>query len=128
MSVQVGNKERNVNMIGEDDETKQELKGHLSVLQKLGVKTIDVAFSGGGDEGQINEVIYTPELDKSAIINQQKFEDLLYDYLDPAKVGDWVNNEGGFGEIKIDVATGKVTGEISFNFTDCNTEPFKDKL
>jgi hypothetical protein len=117
-------------MIGEDDENKQELKGHLGVLQKMGVKTVDVAFSGSGDEGFVNEVIYSPAIPKEMAANfpESTFQDLLYDYLDPAKVGDWVNNEGGFGEIQIDVATGKVTGSISFNFTDCNTEPFNDQF
>jgi len=115
-------------MMRADEETKKELKGYLSVLQKLGVEKIDAAFSGSGDEGYINDVIFTPELSKESGFNLQDFNELIYDYLDPANVGDWVNNEGGFGEIRIEVATGKVTGTINFNVTTYETEPLKDQL
>jgi hypothetical protein len=119
-----------MSMIGEDDKTKQELRGHLGVLKVLGVEKVDVAFSGSGDEGFVNEVIYSPAIPKEMAANfpESDFQDLLYDYLDPARVGDWINNEGGFGEIQIDVATGKVTGNINFNRVEYDTEPLEDKL
>lgn len=115
-------------MIGETEEDKKELKEQLGKLASLGILKVDVAFSGSGDEGNLEEVILTPELPEGAEFDQNKFEEILYDYLDPARVGDWVNNEGGRGEISIDVPTGTVTGTIGFYESVLNSEPFNDQL
>lgn len=114
-------------MFGEESE-KSALKEKLPVLRALGVEKVHVAFSGYGDEGSIEEVIFEPELEPGCPFKKDGFENLLYDYLDPARVGDWVNNEGGFGEIEIEVKTGKVTGNINFNETTYTTEPIEDQL
>lgn len=115
-------------MIGETEEDKKELKEQLSKLATLGILKVDVSFSGSGDEGSIEEIIFTPELPDDTEFDRNKFDEILYDYLDPAKVGDWVNNEGGRGEIQIDVPTGTVTGTIGFYESVLNSEPFNDQL
>jgi hypothetical protein len=111
-----------------NNETKAKLKEYLPILKRLGVKTVEVAFSGYGDEGNINEVVFIPELNKENWFDHSNFDDVLYEYLDPASVGDWINNEGGFGTISINVETGKIQGEINFNETTYTTAPLNDQL
>lgn len=107
-----------------DDAVKQALREQLLVLKGMGVKKVNVAYSGSGDEGYINNVITEPEVK----FNTDRLYDLLYDYLDPAHVGDWVNNEGGFGEISIDLETGKTKGTVSFNEVTYTTTKLTDQL
>ncbi len=109
-----------------DDETRKGLLEQLLILKGMGVKTVHVGYSGSGDEGCINEVITKPEVKD---FNTDRINGLLYDYLDPAHVGDWVNNEGGFGEIEIDLETGKVKGSVSFyETTVSSTSKLTDQL
>lgn len=114
------------------DESKKkasaELKQHLAALLELKIQTVHVAFSGYGDEGSITEIIYNPELPEGNSFDRSGFDEALYNYLDPAHVGDWVNNEGGFGTIEINVKTGKIKGEINFNETTYSTEKYSDTL
>jgi hypothetical protein len=109
-----------------DNGTKEELREQLLVLKGLGVKKVDVSYSGSGDEGYVNEVVLTPTLGPE--FDDVRLQDLLYDYLDPAHVGDWVNNEGGFGEITIDLETGKVKGVVNLNETTYSTTKLSDQL
>lgn len=109
-----------------DEAVKTELREQLLVLKGMGVKKVDVSYSGSGDEGYINDVIFTPPVDKYE--RPHRLDDLLYDYLDPAHIGDWVNNEGGFGEISINLETGKVTGKVNFNELTYTTTKLTDQL
>jgi hypothetical protein len=111
-----------------DDAVKQALREQLLILKGMGVKKVDVSYSGSGDEGYINGVVFTPELGEGTRFNTSEFEGILYDYLDPAHVGDWVNNEGGFGEISIDLETGKTKGTVSFNEVTYTTTKLTDQL
>ena|SRR4249920_2826641 len=103
-----------------DQQTRNELRRQILILKGMGVKKVDVAYSGSGDEGYVNDVVLTPPVIPE--FNSSRLADTLYDYLDPAHVGDWVNNEGGFGEISIDLETGKVTGNVSFYQTTVSSE------
>lgn len=92
-------------------EIRRQLREQLLILKGMGVTKVDVAYSGSGDEGYVNDVVLTPEM--KGYENRQLSE-ILYDYLDPAHIGDWVNNEGGFGQLTINLETGKVRGSVSF--------------
>lgn len=111
--------------IRSDDGIKLLLREQLLVLKGMGVKKVDVAYSGEGDSGNINEIVFTPDLPG---FDRTQLENILYDYLDPAHVGDWVNNEGGFGEISIDLETGKTKGTVSFNEITYTTTKLTDQL
>jgi hypothetical protein len=102
-----------------DNETRRALREQLLILKGMGVTKVDVAYSGSGDEGYVNDVIFTPEIKDYP---KDRLNDILYDYLDPAHVGDWVNNEGGFGELTINLETGKVKGSVSFYETTVSSE------
>jgi hypothetical protein len=108
-----------------DENIRRELRDQLLVLKGLGVKEVDVSYSGSGDEGYVNGVVLTPTIEG---FDDSRLQDLLYDYLDPAHVGDWVNNEGGFGEIKISLETGRVKGVVNLNEVSYKTTKLTDQL
>ena len=89
-------------------------------LKELGVTDVTFEFEGGGDEGQIEEVLTEPkvsldvpflgnEVAKDLFIKDgyQEYADLrdvleswAYKLLDETGE-DWVNNEGGYGSITV---------------------------
>lgn len=90
----------------------------LTNLKDLGVKKIEISFSGSGDSGDIDDVEfhdsdgnYLTQLvketfnDKSKIDIENELRDIAWALINEKvdTVGDWVNNDGGFGSITIDV-------------------------
>lgn len=123
------------------------LRRILPVLREYDVATVYVGFDGCGDSGSIHTVRYDPDdFDGNAIevdvvtitsrheaggwvsnreVSRQSVdkavEELTYDYLEETDV-DWYNNDGGYGELEIDVEEGSVSLEVNVNYTDSNTE------
>lgn len=115
----------------------------FDALASTSITSIHVDFDGEGDSGQINGVaafygdesatlpsttiaIQTVSWGKTEIPTAQStlekaIETLCYDYLEQTH-GGWENNDGGYGEFRIDVA--KRTIELEFNgrFTDTWTD------
>jgi hypothetical protein len=90
----------------------------LTNLKDLGIAKVEVTFSGSGDSGDIDEVnfytindldvsseIITDFNNKSGINIDNELRDFAYELIEEKvnTVGDWVNNEGGFGNITINV-------------------------
>ena len=88
----------------------------LLKLKDLGVKSIMINFSGSGDSGDIDDVEYTDMNGTSSWSNNyigpdtsneldNEISDLFYDFVDEqaCRHGDWVNNEGGYGTMIINV-------------------------
>jgi hypothetical protein len=92
-------------------------------LVNHGIKKVIVSYSGGGDEGAIDEILVTtnPNEDFSdAVINLNDYDSGLYSLLEDyctekllEIIEDWYNGEGGHGCITIDVEKG--TYEIENN-------------
>lgn len=121
---------------------RENLQAMLPILREHGVDTLHVSFAGGGDEGQIEDVSCEPFEKWDAIRNAtvpvthvhfthedgdwQRIEEteqrsfvqaavhLTEDYIEETGV-DYSNNEGGFGELVVDVAEGSVGLEVSHN-------------
>lgn len=98
--------------MNKDQTIKVKLQRVLSLLkaQDRGIRTIQIEFSGSGDSGDIDEVDFLNYEDNSvtlpeSIISVEVFTDLAWEIISDKvdSVGDWVNNEGGFGNIIIDV-------------------------
>lgn len=83
--------------------------GDVIYLMDLGITTIYVDYSGGGDSGAIDAIAYiNPKIkDLSADIIpekiKQRVEKKAYDLLE--NIDDWYNNEGGYGTIDINVSS-----------------------
>lgn len=111
--------------------TEIEMTGLMMHLADLGVTGILVIYSGGGDSGAIDDIIYTTdkfdEDDEIAIdqidsldaytphakylcnLDQTIHDDLNNFLIDKLldEVEDWWNNEGGYGRVSILVPSGK---------------------
>ena len=123
------------------------LRRILPVLRENGVRCVTVTFDGSGDSGSIDAVEYgDAAIDSSALtveievmhrvlqagrwvtsrVLERKdldtaIEELTDDYLAETNV-DWYNNDGGFGQLIIDVDEVTVALEVSVRFTESSTE------
>jgi hypothetical protein len=95
-------------------------------VKDKGVNRININFSGSGDSGDIDDIEYYQgdEEISSAIEVKESDENVLKDFAYDIicskvdTVGDWVNNEGGFGNIEIDTETNHYT----LNYSQRTTE------
>ena len=122
--------------------TENEMTGLLLKLADLGVTGIKIFYSGGGDSGDIDDIVYTTT--KEAAFNNIMNltagygEDVLYlqnldnELADKIKdfanekilndLEDWWNNDGGYGVMLIKIPSGKY--EINNMIYTTDTEDF----
>ena len=100
--------------------TENDMTGLLLQLADLGVTGIKVIYSGGGDSGAVDEIIYTTEkvtsledlenLDQYSenVLNLRDLSTSFYSDIEDFatsklldNIEDWWNNEGGFGTVLI---------------------------
>ena len=98
-------------------ETKLKRNLAVQVIKDHNIAKIEVDYSGGGDDGCIDEVNFTDHNEKAVTYPFNKevestFDDLLYDMLNNNVEWDWINNDGGYGEMII----------------DCTLDPWKIKI
>ena len=124
------------------------LQALLPILREHGVTEVEVRFEGYGDSGAIEGIWLHPpttsavkdvEIDFDATKSSfeqgrwvsvrvpkrgtvaDAIEALTYDYLEETGV-DWYNNDGGFGELRIDVASQQFSMEVNVRYTDSTNE------
>ena len=120
-----------------------EMTGLLLKLADLGVTGIKIFYSGGGDSGDIDDVVYTTIKEASFydIMNLSNYgqENTLYlatldgylrdDLIDFANekilngIEDWWNNDGGYGVMLIKIPSGEY--EINNTIYVTDTEEFE---
>jgi hypothetical protein len=97
-------------------------------LRDLGIVSIYAEFSGGGDDGAINDINY--HLSDSTINNQfavdhaelhDVIETYCYRLLQGGNIEDWYNNDGGYGTLSIDTKTGEYTIEVNVEYRSHTT-------
>jgi hypothetical protein len=121
--------------------TENDMTGLLLKLADLGVTGIKIFYSGGGDSGALDDIVYTTEeiadiedinylenygegvlnlkdLDSALSSNIENFaeEQILND------IEDWWNNDGGYGVMLIAIPSGKYKINNTIYFT--NTEEY----
>lgn len=102
----------------------EKLTGVFVILKDMGVAKIRVDYSGGGDSGAIDAVLFQDskgneiDVDKELIpdYDQDKIESIAYDYLN--NIEDWWNNAGGYGSFYIDLNTMEYNIVNNINITD----------
>lgn len=125
----------------------QNLQRLLPVLRDNGVGRVTVCFDGCGDSGAIDGAYFEPQdFDGNAVtlpvltfersyagndwVTQRReveksVSDAMYqltdDYLEETGVN-WYDNDGGFGELVIDVDEGSVELEVNSRYTNHETE------
>tara|TARA_R110002012_G_C11271962_1_gene569538 strand:+ start:43 stop:453 length:411 start_codon:yes stop_codon:yes gene_type:complete len=89
---------------------KQKLE--LKKLKDQNVSRVEISYSGGGDDGCIDHYqAYTVDVYGKEKYNRDiklssfsdAFDDYIYELLSDTVEWDWVNNEGGYGELVIDI-------------------------
>ena len=122
--------------------TENEMTGLLLKLADLGVTGIKIFYSGGGDSGDIDDVVYTTikEAAFNNIMNLSNHgEDVLYlanldgelkdeltDFANEKILNDledWWNNDGGYGVMLIKIPSGQY--EINNTIYVTDTEEFE---
>ena len=122
--------------------TENEMTGLLLQLADLGVTGIKIFYSGGGDSGDIDDIVYTTtkEATFNNIMNLTSHgEDVLYlqnlddELADKIKdfanekilndLEDWWNNDGGYGAMLIKIPSGQYEINNTIYITD--TEEFQ---
>ena len=121
--------------------TENDMTGLLLQLADLGVTGIKIIYSGGGDSGAIDEIIYTTEkvtnfedleiLDQYSedILNLRDLSTSFYSNIEDFatsklldNIEDWWNNEGGYGTVLIAIPSGNY--KINNSIYISNTEEF----
>jgi hypothetical protein len=121
--------------------TENEMTGLLLQLADLGVTGIKIFYSGSGDSGDIDDVVYTTtkEVNFNDINNLTNYgENALYltnldhdlkeeisDFADQKilnDIEDWWNNDGGYGTMLIKIPSGNYEINNIIYITD--TEDF----
>ena len=119
--------------------TENDMTGLLLQLADLGVTGIKIIYSGGGDSGAIDDIIYTTEevtfledlenLDQYGenVLNLRDLSTSLYSDIEDFatsklldNIEDWWNNEGGYGTVLIAIPSGnyKINNNIYFTETE----------
>lgn len=125
----------------------ENLRRVLPMLRQHGVETVEVSFDGSGDSGSIDGVAFIgAEIDGDAIgvelegIRQyyengayasertlrqlsleEAIKEIAQDYLEETGVN-WYDNDGGFGELSIDVVQGTVSLEVNVRVSHSDVE------
>ena len=121
--------------------TENDMTGLLLQLADLGVTGIKIIYSGGGDSGAIDEIIYTTEevtcledlddLDPYSenVLNLRDLSTSFYSNIEDFatsklldEIEDWWNNEGGHGTVLIAIPSGNY--KINNNIYISNTEEY----
>jgi hypothetical protein len=91
-----------------EDEFKIEFAELLPVLRELGVTSVLTRYSGGGDSGDFDDPTFNPA---ERVITDRALIDRVSSVLSNAVYlffAGWENNEGGMGEVTIDVGAEQV--------------------
>ena len=119
----------------------------IQKLKECGIKEVVVSFDGSGDSGQIEEVSFGSmdqpdafvewlEIDSTwvegswvektevkSIDIHSALESFCYEALEEAGI-DWYNNDGGYGELRINLDPIEVHLEVSTRYTQTETSSF----
>jgi hypothetical protein len=112
-----------------------EFKTILAGYHLNGWKSIQISYDGAGDSGSV-EVIQLYNSDEGPYGHYEqlegeeytKIEDAFYRLFDQS-MGDWVNNDGGYGMLTINLEDGSYTNEVNYRTIEMDTiEGFLSEL
>jgi hypothetical protein len=88
-------------------ETKLKRNIAVQVIKDHNIAKIEVDYSGGGDDGCIDDVRYEDHNENRIDILMEpdvsaEWDDLIYNMISENIEWDWINNEGGYGQMMID--------------------------
>ena len=106
-------------------ETKLKRNLAVQVIKDHNISNIEVDYSGGGDDGCIDDVRFEDHNENKIDVFMEpevssEWDDLLYDMLSNNIEWDWINNDGGYGQMIIDCT--KTPWDVKINHTQRITE------
>ena len=106
-------------------ETKLKRNLAVQVIKDHNISNIEVDYSGGGDDGCIDDVRFEDHNENKIDVFMEpevssEWDDLLYDMLSHHIEWDWINNDGGHGQMIIDCT--KTPWDVKINHTQRVTE------
>jgi hypothetical protein len=112
-----------------------EFKTILAGYHLNGWKSIQISYDGAGDSGSVEEIqLYNSDEGPYGHYEQlegeeyTKIEDAFYRLFDQS-MGDWVNNDGGYGMLTINLEDGSYTNEVNYRTIEMDTiEGFLSEL
>jgi hypothetical protein len=96
---------------------KAKMRAVIEQLRVLGVAAVAVEYDGLGDDGQITELVITPE--HMVVPNELRTE--LEDVCDELCPEGYADGDGAFGSFAIDITAGTVVHEHTDRYTEYNT-------
>lgn len=94
-----------------ESDAQEQLDTLILTLRNRSIEKVEINFDGAGDDGSIHEInLYPKEIDGENL--RGEIEDWGYKFLEGTGV-DWYNNEGGFGEIIINIKDNKFNYEVN---------------
>ena len=88
----------------DDDMTPQ---AFVDLMKKLGIATVRASFNGSGDSGEIYDTSFVKE-DDTLVEPDKDVDNWWVGYVSESIPFDWYNNEGGWGEVTLNVSEGKM--------------------
>jgi len=134
------------------EDNKQKLEGVLMELGIRGITALHIYYEGSGDSGSIDYIEYSTDSTKDCEDAEDYYEKLEWHggYKDGAlfksgtpefttieelahenvldKQEDWWNNEGGFGDMYIEIPSGKFVIENNVRIVSIDTQTEYDSL
>lgn len=113
-------------------ETKLKRNLAVQVIKDHNISNIEIDYSGGGDDGCIDEVRFEDHNENKIDILMEpdvsaEWDELLYNMLSDNIEWDWINNDGGYGQMIIDCT--KTPWDVKINHTQRITEDhYYDKI
>lgn len=119
----------------------------IQKLKECGIKEVVVSFDGSGDSGQIEDVsfgsmqkpdasvewvvtdstwvngVWVEKHEVKSIDIHSALESFCYEALEDAGI-DWYNNDGGYGELRINLDPIEVYLEVNTRYTHTDTSSF----
>ena len=101
-------------------ETKLKRNLAVQVIKDHNIANIEIDYSGGGDDGCLDEVRYEDINGNNIDVKldgevEAEWDDLLYNILSENIEWDWINNDGGYGQMIIDCT--KTPWDVKINHT-----------
>jgi molybdopterin biosynthesis enzyme MoaB len=102
------------------------------IFKDLGIETIRIEFSGGGDDGSIDCISYfnSSDEDLEDKIPQEQKEDVeraFYEVIDNLPY-DWVNNEGGNGIFTLDLTDNTTNLDLDMRYINYESYNFNSEI
>lgn len=104
-----------------------EFKTILAGYHLNGWKTIQISYDGAGDSGSVEEIqLHNPDEGRYGHYEQlegeeyNKIEEAFYNLFDHS-MGDWINNDGGYGQLVINLEDGSYTNEVNYRVIETDT-------